>query len=695
MPSIEEIIEDKAKAQLTRLNIKYFTKTQNINEEIDSALLKYPSKKGGSGKNYPDIRLFLTTPKMRKIPVMIEVKGTKGALLKLKANEVENATDKGEPHYANIQKYALNGAVHYANAILNYTDSYDEVIAVGINGYYKDNTTNEPKLEYAFYYLNRANLSLPKKIADFSDLSCFSSDYLEIFIAQIDAINITQKEREKLIENLESDIESKLNSLNQFLHDELLNIKPNDRVALLVGMIMAAQGVKNKISPLELKDLKGEQGENSNDGRIFLNKIQDFLTSKHLPKEKIEMVINDLTQVFYHSKLWQNIQYTNQNLIATDETPLKKTYSIVLDNILPLVRKLQTADIAGRLFNSITKWLEVPDNEKNDVVLTPRYVVDLMVALCKVNKDSFVWDYATGSGAFLISAMNTMIKDCEKILSPKEKEAKIAHIKAFQLLGIEKRLDIYLLGILNMILLDDGSANLLNKDSLTFSGIYEQGDKKGQDFPANVFLLNPPYSAKGSGFIFVERALKKMTKGRAAVIIKENAGSGGGEGYPKEILKHSTLLASIKMPSDLFVGKSSVQTAIYLFEVGTPHDIKSPVKFIDFSNDGYARAARKKSKASVNLRDKDNAKARYKELIDVILYGNSYLSYYKDNYIEDTINLEGKDWTYAQHQKLDTTPKLEDFKKCVGEYLAWEVGNILKGQTQATQHSAQKERNPF
>ena len=681
MASIEERIEDRTKQQLGEFGIPYYTKTESINSDIDSALAKYPSKSGGSGKNYPDIKLFLTTETRRKIPVMIEVKGTKGRLEKLKNGAVENTTSKGEPHYKNINDYALNGAVHYANAILDHTHSYDEVIALGINGY---EDASELKTQYAFYYLNRKNLSVPKKIGDFSDLSCFSKEHLESFITKLDSLSLDEKERENAIENLESDIESKLNALNQFLHDELLNINPNTRVALLVGMIMAAQGVKGKIAPLKVEELKCEQGANSNDGQIFLNKIKDFLCEKNLPQEKVAMVINDLESAFIHSNLHTPSSYAKDLLHTSDESPLKKTYQIVLDNILPLVKKLQTADIAGRLFNSITKWLEVPDNEKNDVVLTPRYVVDMMVSLAGVNKDSFVWDYATGSGAFLISAMNAMIKDAQNLQSPKEIESKIAHIKAYQLLGIEKRSDIYLLGILNMILLDDGSANLLHKDSLKdFNGSYEQGDKKGQDFPADVFLLNPPYSASGKGFIFVERALRKMSKGRACVIIQENAGSGNGLPYTADILKHSTLLASIKMPSDLFAGKSSVQTAIYVFEVGKAHNVKQMVKFIDFSSDGYTRAARKKAKASTNLKDTDNAKARYEELINVVLYGSGYLHYYKDFYIEDTINLEGRDWTYSQHKKIDTTPTLADFKKCVSEYLAWEVSNVLKNSTQA------------
>ncbi len=241
-----------------------------------------------------------------------------------------------------------------------------------------------------------------------------------------------------------------------------------------------------------------------------------------------------------------------------------------------------------------------------------------------------------------------------------------------------------------MLLLGDGSTNLLCEDSLEFAGHYKQGKEKDKAFPADVFLLNPPYSVEGKGFIFVERALEKMVenakkrgekpRGRAVVIIQENAGSGNGLPYTANILKHSSLVASIKMPLDLFVGKSSVQTAIYVFEVGIPHSKDKLVKFIDFSNDGYTRAARKKAKASTNLRDTDHAKERYAELVALVLGNTRKTNFYKDHYIEDTINTEGKDWTYAQHQKIDTMPQMGDFKGSVAEFLAYEVSLVLKGE---------------
>ena len=225
----------------------------------------------------------------------------------------------------------------------------------------------------------------------------------------------------------------------------------------------------------------------------------------------------------------------------------------------------------------------------------------------------------------------------------------------------------------------DGSSNIIHANSLTeFNGNYEQGALKGHEFPANVFLLNPPYSSPGKGFIFVEKALKKMKTGRAAILIQENAGSGNGLPYTENILKNNTLLASIHM-ADIFKGKSSVQTAIYLFEVGKPHDVRSVVKFIDFSNDGYTRQHKKKSGMDVNLKNTDHAVERYQEIIDLILYGKNYLKYLtEEEYLEDTITLNGKDWTFAQHREVDTTPTPEDFKNTVQEYLSWKVSELLK-----------------
>ena len=169
-----------------------------------------------------------------------------------------------------------------------------------------------------------------------------------------------------------------------------------------------------------------------------------------------------------------------------------------------------------------------------------------------------------------------------------------------------------------------------------------------------------------------------MTKGKACVLIQENAGSGMGLPYTKNLLKNNTLIASIHM-ADIFRGKAGVQTAVYLFDVGKPHDTNKYVKFIDFSDDGYTRQNRKKSSQEVNLRDTGNATERYQEVADLVLDRKKLkdCTYITDEiFIEDKITDKGDDWTFNQHKKIDLTPTEDDFKKVVADYLAWKVGKI-------------------
>ena len=170
-----------------------------------------------------------------------------------------------------------------------------------------------------------------------------------------------------------------------------------------------------------------------------------------------------------------------------------------------------------------------------------------------------------------------------------------------------------------------------------------------------------------------------MKSGYAAIIIQNSAGSGKAIEYNKRILKHSTLLASIKMPIDLFIGKSSVQTNVYVFRVGEAHNNDEIVKFIDFSDDGYTRSNRKK--ANNNLKDKGNAKARYQEVVDLVRFGKSKLNVFTEKeYYEGHIDKDnGSDWNKSA--PIDTKPTIDDFKKTVSNYLAWEVSNLLKNES--------------
>ena len=130
------------------------------------------------------------------------------------------------------------------------------------------------------------------------------------------------------------------------------------------------------------------------------------------------------------------------------------------------------------------------------------------------------------------------------------------------------------------------------------------------------------------------------------------------------------------MPVDIFIGKSSAQTNIYVFKVNEKHEKDEMVKFIDFSNDGYTRTNRKK--ASNNLKDTNQAKQRYEELVNLVRFGKSKLNIFTNKEYYES-NIDPKNGTaWNQSSPIDIKPTLQDFKKTVRDYLSLEVSNILK-----------------
>ena len=666
--SIEPNIADLANGWLKSYKLDYKLEQESLNAEIDKALHDYFSKNGGNGANRPDAKLLLQDSKLNYYPILIEYKGYKDKLVKLdSSNQVENKTAKNEPNFKHINSYAVNGAVHYANALLHHT-SYTDIIAIGMTGY-KDEF-GKIQHQIGVYYVSKKNLGAGQKVGEFTDFSFLASSNFDSFIEQVEALSLTQEELDKLKEKREQEITTSLTKLNNDIYQHEKGLGENDRVYLVAASIIATLGIPGKVAPLEKDELKSSEEEGNTDGDIILRKIKAFLKEKQLPQAKKNLIIRTLQNT---------LTAENINKAENGESQLKRVFIKIVDDLGIYYKIGLTTDFTGKLFNEMYGWLGFSQDKLNDVVLTPSYVATLLVKLARVDKDSYVWDFATGSAGLLVAAMNEMLIDAKNsINSPEELAKKQAEIKAEQLLGIELLPSVYMLAILNMILMGDGSSNILNKDSLTdFDGKYGFG-KTDENFPANAFVLNPPYSASGNGMNFVEKALGMMNRGYAAIIIQNSAGSGNAVEYNKRILEKHTLLASIKMPIDLFIGKASVQTHIYVFRVNEAHKKDEIVKFIDFSNDGYTRSNRKK--ASCNLRDTDNAKERYEEVVNLVRFGKNKLCYLTDKeYYEGTIDPKnGADWN--QSTPMDTKPTLADFKKTVADYLAWEVSNLIKTQ---------------
>jgi hypothetical protein len=552
--------------------------------------------------------------------------------------------------------------------LLHHTN-YTDIIAIGMTGYKDEAGTIQH--EIGVYYVSKNNLGAGQKVGDFSDFSFLAAKNFDAFTEKVKTLHLSQEEIDKLKEQREKEIDASLVKLNNDIYQNEKGLGENDRVYLVAASIIATLGIPSKVSPLEKSDLKSSNEKGNTDGEIVVRKIKAFLGEKEIPTEKKNLIVRTLENT---------LTTENINKVENGESQLKRVFTKIVDDLGIYYKIGLTTDFTGKLFNEMYGWLGFSQDKLNDVVLTPSYIATLLVKLARVDKDSYVWDFATGSAGLLVAAMNEMLSNAKNtITSPDELTQKEIKIKAEQLLGLELLSSVYMLAILNMILMGDGSSNILNKDSIKdFDGNYGFG-KTDSKFPADAFILNPPYSANGNGMNFVEKALGMMNKGYAAIIIQNSAGSGRAKEYTKKILEKHTLLASIKMPADIFIGKSSVQTNIYVFKVNEQHHKDEMVKFINFSEDGYTRTSRRKS--SNNLKDTNQAKERYAELINLVRFGRNKLSVFSDReYYEGTIDPQnGSDWN--QSAPIDTKPTLQDFKKTVSDYLAWEVSNILKQQS--------------
>lgn len=421
----------------------------------------------------------------------------------------------------------------------------------------------------------------------------------------------------------------------------------------------------------------GAKTDTKRDGILITNQIKEYLKQKQIRQDKVDLMVSSFSEI---SKDNQRDEPTDLDklvgkLLEKAASTNKQIFTYIFNNIYMSIDAMAGhLDIMGEMYSEFLKYA-LGDGKEIGIVLTPPYVTKMMAEILNVNKDSRTMDLATGSAGFLISSMEIMIDDANKTFGKDTSKAnkKIEEIKKEQLLGVELNAEMFTLAATNMILRGDGSSNIRKGNT------FRTPEELYTNFKANRLLLNPPFSFEENGMPFIKFGLSKMEKGGlAAIIIQDSAGSGRAVSSNQEILKNNTLIASIKMPVDLFIPMAGVQTSIYVFEAGTPHDYEKTVKFIDFRNDGYKRTKR-------GLNEIDSPTERYQDIIKLYKAGksakvNQTLWDIDEIYIEDFITDGGNDWNFEQHKKIDTRPKIEDFKKTVADYLAWEVSNILKSE---------------
>lgn len=657
---LEEHINDWVKAEFAKLKLRnqkdYFTESA-IPDYLKEALKGRAKTENKTNFGKPDFSLT-----KYELPVVIE---DKLGLQKLIAETKDGIKfdDKS------IQNYAVNGALYYATGMIA-SGKYHEVIAIGIAG------DSDDAVEIKVYYVYGSGEHSYKLLENVTKL-----DFLEnkkTFAAFYENATLTEDEKHEILINSQAKLQKYAKSLNKLMHNH--NITAPQRVLYVSGMLLSMQNVVDaegeKIQDgLIPEDLKGIQTESKRDGVQIVNQIKEFLNERDIPSVKQNLMLSSFSEI---SKDAQRDEKTTldkevSKLIKEDEASCnKQVFTFIYNNIfLSIDAMVGHLDIMGEMYSEFLKYA-LGDGKEIGIVLTPPYITKMMATILNVNQHSKVMDLATGSAGFLISAMEIMIQDAESTYCKQTTaaETKIENIKKKQLLGVELNAEMFTLAATNMILRGDGSSNIYKGST------FNTPEKLYKDFKANRLLLNPPFSYIENGMPFIAFGLDKMEKdGLAAIIIQDSAGSGKAVKTNQAILKKHTLIASIKMPVDLFQPMAGVQTSIYIFETHKPHDFEKTVKFIDFRNDGFKRTSRA-------IQEIDEPTKRYADIVKIYKAGKSAkveANWKLDEvYVEDFITNSGADWNFDQHKIIDTKPTFDDFRKTVADYLAWEVDQVLK-----------------
>lgn len=311
------------------------------------------------------------------------------------------------------------------------------------------------------------------------------------------------------------------------------------------------------------------------------------LNSAHNLNESIlNAIVNQISdKANSHSKefYWKD----NFAFIRNIDIPLAEYQEIIKDiekNIFVPFREDEKQDILSRAYKIFLSRAGKIDNK--NIILTPDHIKKLMVDLARLDIDDVVLDTCTGSGAFLMEALEQLVG----LANGNSK--RINQITENQLIGIEIDDTLYALACSNMFLHHDGRSNLIYESSLRTNTNGEMIEHIKSLRP-NKCIINPPYE-NNQPIQFVKQAIEYLrTDGKLIVIMPTPTLNRNLGGLTDDILKEARLDFVIKMPERLFSEQDrTVNTSIFGF-TKVKHNPSDKVVFYDMQDDGLVSVQHK------------------------------------------------------------------------------------------------------
>ena len=477
------------------------------------------SKKGTEYKGYPDF---------------FKDREDYSIIVEAKADDIKKAEEE-------VVFYMLNNKIH------------KDLVGIAVSGQSKDSL----EVSYFFKSVDDSKILLSK---------------VKNVLLSIDAIN-----REYLITKYGESISTEslilvLKDLNKRFNNEN-KIRDTDRSLFFSGLMIAL--TNNNFRNTYKNILAPSESEKSSTSAVILeshNLNEAILTAI---TKQLESKINNLSKEYS----WRD----KFSFIKNIDYPLadyKEIIDIIEKKIFKPFLNGEKQDILGRAYKIFLQRAGKVDNK--NIILTPDHIKKLMVKLARLSEDDIVLDTCTGSGGFLMEAMETMIEQTDG------NPDKIMNIKEKQLIGFEIDSVLFALACSNMFLHGDGRTNLLYRSSLLTDS---SNDKELFNYikslkPSKV-IINPPYENNNS-IRFTNQAIDYLEpNGKLIIIMPTPTLTHNQGGLTDKLLKKAKLDFVIKMPFNLFSEqKRTVNTSIFGF-TKTPHKEDDEVLFYNLEDDGF------------------------------------------------------------------------------------------------------------
>lgn len=298
-------------------------------------------------------------------------------------------------------------------------------------------------------------------------------------------------------------------------------------------------------------------------------------------EEQLEDKINNLSKEYSWKDRFSFIKTVDIEL--PDYIGIVKT---IEEKIYKPFTKNQKQDLLGRAYKIFLDRAGKVDSK--NIILTPDHIKTLMVELADINKGDVVIDTCTGSGGFLMEAMEELIA-----LARGNKDT-IRHIKEKQLIGFEIDSVLFALTCSNMFLHGDGRTNMLFRSSLLND---TEEDQELFDYIKSLkptkAIINPPYE-NNKPILFTRQAIDYIEpNGKLIVIMPTPTLTKNQGGLTEKLLETARLDAVIRMPEKLFTEqKRTVNTSIFCF-TKTKHKKNNVTLFYDLEDDGFVSVQHK------------------------------------------------------------------------------------------------------